>query len=56
MTKTYIDVEKAEKRFQEMYCASCNSHDGVRCRACELRDGADAILETATTMVITLDD
>lgn len=36
-----IDADEAQERFYETYCKNCNNYNGVRCRACELKDGAD---------------
>lgn len=36
-----IDADEAQERFYKAYCKDCNNYNGVRCRACELKDGAD---------------
>ena len=43
-----IDADKAEKQFEVQYCESCNSYNGVKCRACEARDGADVYADMPT--------
>lgn len=44
----YIDVDKAEERFKYIYCDDCDSRNGVMCRACDFRDGADVFSDTQT--------
>ena len=39
----YIKREAAIKRIKEVYCAGCNSYNGVRCRACGTGDAIDMI-------------
>ncbi len=39
----YIKREAAIKRIEEVYCADCNSYNGVRCRACGTGDAIDMI-------------
>lgn len=39
----YIEREATIKRIQEVYCAGCNSYNGVRCRACGTGDAIDMI-------------
>lgn len=39
----YIDREAAIKHIQEVYCADCNSYNGVKCRACGTGDAIDMI-------------
>ena len=39
----YIEREAAIKRIEEVYCADCNSYNGVRCRACGTGDAIDMI-------------
>nr|DAH93473.1 MAG TPA: hypothetical protein [Caudoviricetes sp.] len=38
-----IDREATIKRIKEVYCAGCNSYNGVRCRACGTGDAIDMI-------------
>ena len=38
-----IEREAAIKRIKEVYCAGCNSSNGVRCRACGTGDAIDII-------------
>ena len=44
----YIDADKAEERFKEIYCDDCDSHNGIKCRACGFRDGADVFSDAPT--------
>lgn len=39
----YFEREAAIKRIKEVYCAGCNSYNGVRCRACGTGDAIDMI-------------
>lgn len=39
----HIEREATIKRIQEVYCADCNSYNGVRCRACGTGDAIDMI-------------
>lgn len=39
----YISREATIKRIHEVYCAGCNSYNGVRCRACGTGDAIDMI-------------
>ena len=39
----YFEREATIKRIQEVYCADCNSYNGVRCRACGTGDAIDMI-------------
>lgn len=39
----FISRESTIKRVQEVYCAGCNSYNGVRCRACGTGDAIDMI-------------
>ena len=39
----YIKREATIKRIKEVYCADCNSYNGVRCRACGTGDAIDMI-------------
>ena len=39
----YIEREATIKRIEEVYCADCNSYNGVRCRACGTGDAIDMI-------------
>ncbi len=39
----YISREETIKRIKEVYCAGCNSYNGVRCRACGTGDAIDVI-------------
>ncbi len=39
----YIEREATIKRIEEVYCAGCNSYNGVRCRACGTGDAIDMI-------------
>lgn len=39
----YIKREETIKRIQKVYCADCNSYNGVRCRACGIGDAIDII-------------
>ena len=38
-----IEREATIKRIKEVYCVSCNSYNGVRCRACGTGDAIDII-------------
>ena len=44
----YIDADKAEEKFKEIYCDNCDSRNGVKCRACGFRDGADVFSDAPT--------
>lgn len=44
----YIDADKAEKDFEETFCKHCNSYDGAKCRACDMKDGADIFNDAPT--------
>lgn len=39
----YISREATIKRIHEVYCASCDSYHGVRCRVCRTGDAIDII-------------
>lgn len=39
----YTKREATIKRIEEVYCADCNSYNGVRCRACGIGDAIDMI-------------
>ena len=39
----YFEREATIKRIKEVYCAGCNSYNGVRCRACGTGDAIDMI-------------
>ena len=39
----YLEREATIKRIEEVYCADCNSYNGVRCRACGTGDAIDMI-------------
>ena len=39
----YFEREETIKRIEEVYCADCNSYNGVRCRACGTGDAIDMI-------------
>lgn len=39
----YFEREATIKRIEEVYCADCNSYNGVRCRACGIGDAIDMI-------------
>ena len=39
----FINREATIKRIEEVYCAGCNSYNGVRCRACGTGDAIDII-------------
>ena len=39
----FISREETIKRIKEVYCAGCNSYNGVRCRACGTGDAIDII-------------
>ena len=39
----YIEREATIKRIKEVYCAGCNSYNGVRCRACGTGDAIDMV-------------
>ena len=39
----FISREATIKRIKEVYCAGCNSYNGVRCRACGTGDAIDII-------------
>lgn len=38
-----IEREATIKSIKEVYCADCNSYNGVRCRACGTGDAIDMI-------------
>lgn len=38
-----VEREATIKRIKEVYCAGCNSYNGVRCRACGTGDAIDMI-------------
>ncbi len=38
-----VEKEATIKRIKEVYCAGCNSCNGVRCRACGTGDAIDMI-------------
>ena len=38
-----IERKATIKRIKEVYCAGCNSYNGVRCRACATGDAIDII-------------
>lgn len=38
-----IEREATIKRIKEVYCAGCNSYNGVRCSACGTGDAIDMI-------------
>lgn len=38
-----IEREATIKRIEAVYCADCNSYNGVRCRACGTGDAIDII-------------
>ena len=38
-----VEKEATIKRIKEVYCAGCNSYNGVRCRACGTGDAIDMI-------------
>lgn len=46
-----IEREATIKRIKEVYCAGCNSYDGVRCRACGTGDAIDIIEDAPTADV-----
>lgn len=50
----YIDADKAEKEFEETFCKHCNSYDGAKCRACDMKDGADIFNDALTEDVQTV--
>lgn len=39
----YFEREATIMRIEEVYCADCNSYNGVRCRACGTGDAIDMI-------------
>lgn len=39
----YIDREALLNHIRDVYCADCNSYNGVRCRACSTGDAIDMI-------------
>ena len=39
----YFEREATIKRIEEVYCAGCNSYNGVRCRACGTGDAINMI-------------
>lgn len=43
-----IEREATIKRIKEVYCAGCNSYNGVRCRACGTGDAIDMIEDAPT--------
>lgn len=43
-----IEREATIKRIKEVYCAGCNSYNGVRCRACGTGDAIDMIDDAPT--------
>ena len=48
----YIDREATIKRIQEVYCADCNSYNGVRCRTCGTGDAIDVIEDAPAADVV----
>lgn len=47
-----IEREATIKRIKEVYCAGCNSYNGVRCRACGTGDAIDMIEDAPTADVV----
>lgn len=43
-----VEREATIKRIKEVYCAGCNSYNGVRCRACGTGDAIDMIEDAPT--------
>ena len=48
----HIEREATIKRIQEVYCADCNSYNGVRCRACGIGDAIDMIEDAPAADVV----
>ena len=44
----YIEREALLNRIRDVYCADCNSYNGVRCRACGIGDTIDMIEDAPT--------
>lgn len=44
----YFEREATIKRIKEVYCAGCNSYNGVRCRACGTDDAINMIEDAPT--------
>lgn len=51
----YIEREAAIRHIQEVYCAYCNSHHKVMCRACRTSDAIDIVEDfpAADAVVVT---
>ena len=49
-----IEREATIKRIKEVYCAGCNSYNGVRCRACGTGDAIDMIEDAPAADVATV--
>ena len=47
-----IEREATIKRIQEVYCADCNSYNGVRCRACGTGDAIGVIEDAPAADVV----
>ena len=39
----YIDREKAIAKIKAAYCCGCENYNGVRCRACQIKDAMDVM-------------
>ena len=50
-----IEREATIKRIEEVYCAGCNSYNGVRCRACGTGDAIDMIEDAPATDVVPIE-
>lgn len=44
----YIDAEKAEKVFKDIFCKNCNSYNSIKCSCCDMRAGADIYADMPT--------
>ena len=49
--KEYIERGALIENIKRVYCADCNSYDGVRCRACGTGDALDMIDDAPTADV-----
>lgn len=50
----YIDAEKAEKIFKDIFCKNCNSYTGIKCFCCYMRAGADIYADMPTEDIQTV--
>lgn len=51
----YFEREATIKRIEEVYCADCNSYNGVRCRACGTGDAIDMIEDAPAANVVPIE-